>query len=404
MWVDRHVGAATMVARAAAAVVGVVLVGVLVGCHAPDRRGAETPTPATSSRPPTTGSSSPVPVDRIGWSVDLGDSTEAAPAFAAGVVFVHTHHGALAALDARSGAVRWRVELDGLGGSLAVAEGQLYVVSGDANMSQCRLRAFDAASGTHRWARTSRPCSALTVGAGVAYLTVGGVVHSTGRVVEPARVVALEADTGRQRWSVRIDSADATLSAPVVAGRMVYFTGSAELVALDTASGRVRWRTRFDRAGGQVSQPLIDGGLVHVVRQWGHGQSAVYAVDARTGQRLWVSQVRGLAAFRAPLFAANTVVVVSDDGRVRGLNHRTGRLRWVRALGSTDRGGPPARAVSAGNTVYVSLAGRLHALDATTGRTVWTDPNPPPGDPLGADNGMAYLGAASGVISAVGRP
>jgi outer membrane protein assembly factor BamB len=117
-----------------------------------------------------------------------------------------------------------------------------------------------------------------------------------------------------------------------------------------------------------------------------------------------VSQVRGLAAFRAPLFAANTVVVVSDDGRVRGLNHRTGRLRWVRALGSTDRGGPPARAVSAGNTVYVSLAGRLHALDATTGRTVWTDPNPPPGDPLGADNGMVYLGAASGVISAVGRP
>jgi outer membrane protein assembly factor BamB len=185
---------------------------------------------------------------------------------------------------------------------------------------------------------------------------------------------------------------------------MVYFTGSAGLVALDTASGRVRWRTRFDRAGGHLSQPLIHGDLVHVVRDWEYGQAAVYAADAQTGQRLWVSQVRGLAAFRAPLVTANTVVVVSDDGRVRGLNHRTGRLRWVRTFGSTDRGGPPARAVSAGSTVYVSLAGRLHALDATTGRTVWTDPNPPPGDPLGADNRMVYLGASSGVISAVRGP
>lgn len=379
----------------------VVVPGVLGACQAPDRRGtATTPPSATASGPPT--SSLPAPVDRIRWNVNLDDDqTEATPAFAAGVIFVSTHHGKLAALDAKSGAVRWRGQLGGSGDAVAVGDGRMYVASGDVTASRCRLHALDAATGAPRWTRTSRPCAGLTLGADVAYLATNGVSHNSGRILERARVVALGADTGRQRWSVQIDGPTAELSAPMVAGRTVYVTSSAGLIALDAASGRVRWRAEV--GSGSASSPVSHGGLVHVVRAWGDGESAVYAFDTNSGRQAWMFQVNGLG-FQAPVVATDTVVVVSQDGRVRGLNSRTGRLRWVRAFAKTDAARPPARAVSAGSTVYVSLAGSLHALDARTGHTQWTDPNPPPGDPLGADNGVVYLGAANGVISAVGAP
>ncbi|GAA4996532.1 hypothetical protein GCM10023317_26200 [Actinopolymorpha pittospori] len=315
-----------------------------------------------------------------------------------------THHGNLAALDAQSGAVRWRRDLGGFGDALAVADGQLYVASSDAQTPQCRLRALDAANGTPRWSWSSQPCSRLLVGVadGLAYLTTAGVIDATGSTHEPARVMALDADTGRQRWSVHIDSPNAQVSAPVVAARTVYVTTSAELVALAVADGSVRWRVSLD--GGSVSPPVIHGSLVHVVRAWGYGESAMYAFDAQSGQQRWVSEVREVEAFHAPVVAADAVVVVSQDAQVRGLDHRTGRQRWVRAFGTNDPALPPAPAFSSGTTVYVRLAGKLLALDAMTGRTRWTNPNPTPGDPLGANDDVVYLADTSGVISAIGAP
>lgn len=114
--------------RAGSVLVILVAAAVLAACQPSDRSGATTPRPATSV-PATPGSSSPALVERIEWSVNLeGDSTEVAPGFAAGVVFVATHHGKLAALDARSGAVRWRGDLGELSHAIAVA-GSVYTSS-----------------------------------------------------------------------------------------------------------------------------------------------------------------------------------------------------------------------------------------------------------------------------------
>jgi outer membrane protein assembly factor BamB len=389
------VGTAVVIACAAAAV--------LAACQPADRRGEATPRPAASVAPSR--SSVPVSVGRVRWSVDLGDSTDIAPAFADGVVFVSTHHGRLVALDARSGGVRWRGgQVGALGGAVTVAAGRLYLFGSDPTL-QCELRTFDAAGGAPRWWWSSRACSAagVTVTAGVVYLGIGGVDRGAGAIAERdlARVVALEADTGRQYWSRRIEGPDAAVSMPVVADRMVYVSSGVALVAIDAASGRVRWQVGFGREGGQLSPPEVHGGLVHLLRTWGSSDSAVYGFDAQTGRRRWVHHAPGLG-LETPVFAADTVVIVSQDGRVHALNHRTGQLRWVRALGTTDPAGPPTRPVASGSLVYLRLAGALHAIDARTGRTRWTDPTPPPGNPLGSYDGVVYLGANTGVISAVG--
>jgi outer membrane protein assembly factor BamB len=379
-------------------------VAVLATCQPADRtasqRGPATSGPAGSVVPSS--SPSPTPGDRTRWSVNLRDSTEAAPVFAGGVTFVSTHHGTLAALDARSGAVRWRGDLDLVTSGVAVADGRLYVAGLDSNASRCQLRTFDAATGAPGWLRSADACTGTEVaaGAGRVYLVHGGLLHDTGRVVEPARVVALDARTGRMRWSRRIDPSTRA-SVPMVAGGAVYVsTERAELIALNAASGRIRWRIAVGY-GGVVSRPVARGGLVHVIRAWGYGESAVYAFDAETGERRWVRHASG--TMLAPAFAADTLVVVHQDARVRGLNHRTGQVRWAREPG-TDVADPPAPPVAAGNLVYVSLAGALHALDARTGRLRWTDTTPPPGTPLAAHEGVLYLGANDGTITAVDSP
>jgi outer membrane protein assembly factor BamB len=312
-----------------------------------------------------------------------------------------THHGKLAALEARSGVVRWQGDLGEVSSAIAVAGGPVHVFSEDATAhSLCRLRTFGAASGASQWSWSTGRCQshAGTVARGVVYLTISGVDASTGDTAERdlSRIVALDSDTGRQRWSRRFDTA-AQLSPPVVADRIVYFTkGHHGLVALDAESGKERWRVNLE--GGTVSLPVVDQGLVHVARAWGYGESAVYAFDAETGRRRWVFKARGLTTFAA--YGANTLVLVDQDGRVRGLNNQTGQPRWVREFGNPDPARPPAPAVSDGTMAYVLLAGGLHALDAGTGRVRWTDPTPPPGTPLTAHDGVVYLTASDGLISA----
>jgi outer membrane protein assembly factor BamB len=114
----------------------------------------------------------------------------------------------------------------------------------------------------------------------------------------------------------------------------------------------------------------------------------------------WVYRARGLTAFTALAYGAKTVIIIDQDGRVRGLNNLTGQPRWVRELGNTDHARSPDPPVSDGATAYVRLTDGLHAMDANTGRMRWTDPSPPPGTPLAADDGVVYLAAGDGLISA----
>ena len=239
---------------------------------------------------------------------------------------------------------------------------------------------------------------AESLSTGVIYLTISGVDASTGDTAERdlSRIVALDSHTGRQRGSRRLDTA-AQLSSPVVADRIVYFsTGHSQLVALDAESGKDRWRVNL--GGGTVSLPVVDQGLVHAARARGYGESGVYAFDAQTGRRRWVSRPAAPTAFAA--YGANTLVLVDQDGRVRGLNNQTGQPRWVREFGNPDPARPPRACGLGWNHGVCLLAGGLHALDAGTGRVRWTDPTPPPGTPLAAHDGVVYLTASDGLISA----
>ena len=141
-------------------------------------------------------------------------------------------------------------------------------------------------------------------------------------------------------------------------------------------------RMHFDRA----PQPIAAGGLVIFGTS---GDDKVIALDLATGRPRWTFFTEGPVRF-APAVWRDRLFVASDDGGLYALSLADGALLWKRRGGSDDRkclgngrlvsrwparGGP----VVLDDTVYFA-AGiwpsdgvYLHALDARTGKPVWTN-------------------------------
>lgn len=130
-----------------------------------------------------------------------------APVAAGGLVFVGGHDGAVRALDAGTGAVRWTAYT---GGGLtyppAVGSGRVFAGSGDG-----WVYALDAATGRQLWRFRAAPQertipvygslrSTWPVGSGV--LVEAGVVYAAAGIAnhDGTHVYALDAETGKLRW------------------------------------------------------------------------------------------------------------------------------------------------------------------------------------------------------------
>jgi len=299
----------------------------------------------------TSGSGAPVPSRRPAWMIGTGYAVDCTPAVADGWVYVGNDSGAVYALHASTGNLRWIASTghSEIFGSLAVFGRTLYVGSN----SRRGLYALDTTHGGTQWHHPTGD----GVRSGVT--TADGIVYFSSM---DNNVYAADAVTGKSRW--RFATGDSVQSTPAIANGVLY-VGSSDyyLYALDASSGRFRWKRL---TGGYISSsPTVVGPTVYV----GSGDHYLYALDAATGSINWARPTGGPIYFSSPAVANGSVYIGSTDGKVYALDAVSGRERRVCPLSGKKIQSSPV--VSAG-TVYIgSYDGKIYAIDAATGGILW---------------------------------
>lgn len=155
------------------------------------------------------------------------------------------------------------------------------------------------------------------------------------------------------------------------------------------------WSKDFDRDEAFEATPLVVDGVMYVTTG---GQTAVYALDARTGRELWKHETHvpdSLALCcgwvnRGVAVADGKVFFVTADVRLHALDAATGRPVWERAYGDPELGYAATLAplvVKDRVVVGVSggeygIRGYLDAFDVRTGEPAWRFWTVPgPGEP-----------------------
>jgi outer membrane protein assembly factor BamB len=197
-----------------------------------------------------------------------------------------------------------------------------------------------------------------------------------------AEVTALDAQTGKQLWRVRISPEDArtdTLGGGIAyGGGKVYVTGGyPEIQALDAANGGLVWRRQLTAPPRSAATYASDRLYVTTL------DNQTQVMNASDGTTVWshagLPQSEGVLGQATPAVDPTITVIPYSSGEVFALRLETGRIAWqdnlvsirhTNALWSlTDISTPPV--IDHGAVYSVSQGGRFVAIDERSGARMW---------------------------------
>jgi len=158
--------------------------------------------------------------------------------------------------------------------------------------------------------------------------------------------------------------------------------------------GNLALKWRYPSGGSVISSPAVADGILYV----GSEDTNLYALDARTGAKVWSYRTPGGCVCSSPAVESGVVYFGSDypDGTFYALNASTGAKLWnvpMEAVASP--------AVVKG-VVFLGLrSGGMDALDASTGVTVWSYATGDVFSSPAVANGMVYFGSLDHNVYAV---
>ena len=303
----------------------------------------------------------------------------------AGRVVVGDVSGSLAALDPTTGALAWELDVGSpMRGAPATADDLVF-----AGTDAGELIAANVATGRIVWRAD------LGEGAVRASLLVAGDVLYAG--TDGGSVVALEPSSGRRLWS--LDAGGRVTRGPAFADGILYVGAEGgRFSAIDVATRAVRWAVEL--GAGEVGTPSVGGGLVYV----GTGIHAaspgtLVAIDVRDGSVAWTFESPGGKQVHMGGLARGRVYALSEAGSLYALEARTGDVIWVSKVG----GRLTTPLAIAGEVLFLSAEPRgVHALDAHSGHGLWTvrvvgNPSSP-----SVVGGLVFVGTDLGRVVAIG--
>jgi outer membrane protein assembly factor BamB len=266
----------------------------------------------------------------IAWSFGAGRPILGAARLAADAVYFVCDLGYLFKLELSTGKELWRYDLgdervprvlghptvfdwDWHAPRPLVAEGVVYVGSGDGS-----LHAVDATTGARRWRATTG--GKIRGGAALdgERLVVGSADHF---------VYAFDRATGRELW--KHDSGAEVEDEPLVVGdRIVVGNRGVGLIALAAATGEELWHTTFWGSWLESTPTLVDG----VIYVGSSDLGRVSALDPADGRVLWRADVFGWT-FGTPLVTAKRIYAGAAGGAPYFISHVAGFCVLDRATG-----------------------------------------------------------------------
>lgn len=321
----------------------------------------------------------------LAWRYDAGTPTmNSSPVIVDGVIYGTGtgEPGGLFALDAVTGEELWHAETDGyVTGAPAVGEDAVYVGTWGQT-----IQAVDRKTGDVRWRLDIEHRignAAPTLANGTLYVATHGygpLVGGGEENCEAPAVIALEPDTGDERWRYdAFDAKDHIETTPAVANGRVVFTNEGIVYALDAATGTKRWQQQTE-SHTELS-PTIVADRVIVGGRSADG-AAVIALDLQNGAERWRTAIDANNFGVSPAVADGVVYAAAtqlkpcpdhdDDcepeiwGKLYALGLADGAVRWSTALRPDTRSAPAV----AGDTVYVGDGDGVTAV-ARDGERLW---------------------------------
>lgn len=202
-----------------------------------------------------------------------------------GSVYVTTGLGEVAAMDAATGKIKWRVKPAGpLRGAPTVAFGAVYVMTQDN-----QIFALNVADGTGLWNESASTTQSGVFGVAAPAAGQGTVIagYSSGELV------AYRYENGRQLWS--------------------------DALARTSIATSVSTLTDID------ADPIIERGRVYALGQGGR----MAAYELVSGQRIWELNLAGIST---PAVAGEWIFTLTDEAKLLCIAKATGKVRWMTQL------------------------------------------------------------------------
>lgn len=297
-----------------------------------------------------------VPLDPVtAWTFAAGTSVSAEAAIVDGRVYVGTGKGMLHCLAAETGRELWHFATQEAIMAAPAVSGKLVCVSSNDG----RLYALNAETGAEIWRFTIE--DKISAGAIVTrnpggpgdWVLVNGYDGTTR---------ALNATDGRVIWSYKTD--DFINGAPAVMdGKYVVFGGcDAQVHVVNLRDGKLVHKIPTD---AQIPASI---GTFGSMAFCGNYANQTVAFDILGGKVAWVYEDRALPFFSSPAVNDRLVLIGSRDKHLHAIDRTTGKSVWKFRTGGRIEGSP---IVFENGVVFGSSDGRLYAANLEAGAELW---------------------------------
>jgi outer membrane protein assembly factor BamB len=242
------------------------------------------------------------------WHYEAREQLATRPVIRDGLVFVASLQDAIYALDARTGAWRWHHRREQREGFTIRGAAGVRVEGGTVfgGFSDGAVVAVEAVTGRVRWERQVAPSGD--------YLDVDSLVVEGGKVYAAAysgAVAALEAATGTPAWQVPVPEASRLVMA---SGTLICVTARS-VVGLSPVDGRTLWSAAID--GTPAGEPVTEGRWLLVPA----GDGGLRFLEAAGGRAVRVLQP-GTGVSATPAVGGGRAFVLSNGGDLLALDLR----------------------------------------------------------------------------------